>query len=393
MAIQTTSDQPDDQGQILSFPTAGADQADEPTKADHLLGLNVGAQCTAEMSLSMIVGRVKDAAFDAHLDASDEEIRAEADRILASFGENRTGPAEHQYDVDRDGTIRDWRRPDPPQDGQGSIDGITVTEIPVANGDAQVGDPVLIDGRRGTVAQFLFRPARTGKRNRQPGGWDIIVSFPEGEPKESKLSADKVHLVLDEITREPRLPKSQETTTYGVPTDASFGDDDVKPAPDLARMGLNLIQETDDFAWARSIGERVVFFWAKRGGSTGGQPKLYAVRFPTKHEKRTNGWRVVITFSADVLRDLLLEQGDIEALVHESLCQIDRDEHGNLRKLAPDFKGYTTNVERFGATVPSVKAAAQALQIEVKDVRTMRLPLDGADEPETVDTGEDLGVR
>ncbi len=105
-----------------------------------------------------------------------------------------------------------------------------------------------------------------------------------------------------------------------------------------------------------------------------------------KHEKKANGWRVVITFSADVVRTLLLEQADIEALVHESLCQVEKDEHGNLRKVAPDFKGYTTNVERFGATVPSVKEAARALRIEVKDVRNLRLDLDPA-ATEEVDVG------
>ena len=82
-----------------------------PTMAEQIQALGVEASCTAEMSLSMIVGRVKDAAFDAKLDPTDAEIVAEAERIWFAFDDNRRGPAEREYDV-VNGEVRDWRRPD-----------------------------------------------------------------------------------------------------------------------------------------------------------------------------------------------------------------------------------------------------------------------------------------
>lgn len=301
---------------------------------------------------------------------------------VVSQAEQPADDGQRVYDVGPDGTVKDWRRPDPATNGEHSF---STTEVACRNGEAQLGDPVLIEGRRGTITQFVFVPAR----KRKGGGWNVVVSFEDGaDPAEAELNPAEVDLLLDELPPRKSTPIAEQTTGYGVPTEASFGDDDVKPAPDLLQMAVKLIEETDDFAWAKTLTQRIAFYWKKKGGSTGGQPRLYTVRFATPEEKRTNGWRIVVRFSADVCRTLLLKPDVIEALVHESLCQVERDEHGNLRKLAPDFRGYSANVERFGALVPPVRQAADALSVQIEDVRNLRLDLDGADD----DEDEDLGV-
>ena len=93
--------------------------ADEPTMPDamtrlvarELTALDVGAACSEEMSLGMVVDRVRDAvlATDWGELATEAEIVAEAERIWEGFSVNRKGPRE--YDLNADGTIRDWRRP------------------------------------------------------------------------------------------------------------------------------------------------------------------------------------------------------------------------------------------------------------------------------------------
>lgn len=284
---------------------------------------------------------------------------------------------ERTYSVDgATGEVKDWRVRD---DGQSEI---VTTELALRNGEGQVGDPVLIEGRRGTIKQFMYRNAATSKKLKLAPGWDVIVRFTLDDPREhleAKFNAADVDLILEEITRVQKPPRSEQTTAYGVPTDASFGDEDVKPAPDLTRMAVAHIQETDDFMWAKTITERIVYFWDKKGSTTGEQPTLYRVRFSTKEERRTNGWRVVITFLATTLRGLMIQQDVINALVHESLCTLEKTKRGQLRKVAPNWRGYDANVERFGTLVPPVRRAAEVLSLEVEDVRNLRLDLDAED--------------
>lgn len=285
--------------------------------------------------------------------------------------------ADHTYTVAPDGTVDNF---EPELQGV-----ISTNECAFRNGTGQVGDPVLVDHRRGTVEQFLFEPARARKgKPARPGGWKAIVSFADdAEPHERQVNPAETDLLLDEITREQK-PIGEQTTAYGVPTDASFGTDDVKPAGTLLQLAVKLIEETEDFKHLKLQPREIAFFWDRKGGSSGGQPTLYKARFANKHEKQTNKWRLVITFSADVCRTLMLTQDVIEAMVHESLCNFDRDERGNLCKVAPDWRGFTANVERFGPIVPPARRAADVLQIEAEDVRNLRLDLD---DEEDLDVG------
>lgn len=90
----------------------GEDKPDAMTRlvAREMPLLDVGASCTAEMSLHMITERVRDAvlATDWGKLATDAEIVAEAERIWVSLDRKRS----HTYSVELDGTVRDWRRPD-----------------------------------------------------------------------------------------------------------------------------------------------------------------------------------------------------------------------------------------------------------------------------------------
>ena len=88
--------------------------------ADRLGDLCAAQHFTAEMSLHMITERVRDAALALpdHFELTEADIVAEAERIWESFSDNRKGP--RVADVNPDGTLRDWRRPEnTPDRGEG----------------------------------------------------------------------------------------------------------------------------------------------------------------------------------------------------------------------------------------------------------------------------------
>lgn len=123
-----------------------------PTMAEQLQALGVELLATAEMPRSLVVAKIRERSYGMHPGPTEDDIQAEADRIWVSFGDNRTGPAERQqpdwrdvvrgraedglderladrsedmagklgrgreYDVATDGTVRDWRVPDPGPD-------------------------------------------------------------------------------------------------------------------------------------------------------------------------------------------------------------------------------------------------------------------------------------
>lgn len=106
-----------------------------PSIADELRGLP--SNCTAEMSLHMITERVREAARLAGLGetASEADIVHEAERIWGSFDVNRRGPRE--YDVDADGSVRDWRRPEmTPDRGDEAIEQARAADDAAEQGDA-----------------------------------------------------------------------------------------------------------------------------------------------------------------------------------------------------------------------------------------------------------------
>lgn len=78
------------------------------------------ANCTAEMSLSMITDRVREAARLRGIqdELTDAEVVSMAEAIWDAYSINRKGP--RVADVNPDGTVADWRRPDmTPDRGEG----------------------------------------------------------------------------------------------------------------------------------------------------------------------------------------------------------------------------------------------------------------------------------
>lgn len=116
----------EDAAATAELKAIGCGQTAEPTMAEQLQALHIEKNCTAEMSLHMITNRVREATSWAKggLRPTESEMVAEAERIMASF--DRSGPRE--YTVERDGTVRDWRRPDPTPD-RGPDVGTTVHTI------------------------------------------------------------------------------------------------------------------------------------------------------------------------------------------------------------------------------------------------------------------------
>lgn len=102
-------------GRVAQIGITPVDDEDTPTAEEvasfdriaALIALDVELLATADMPLSLIVGKVRSAAEREGLDATEDEIQSEADRIWRSFDENRTGPRE--VFVNGDGTVADVR--------------------------------------------------------------------------------------------------------------------------------------------------------------------------------------------------------------------------------------------------------------------------------------------
>lgn len=86
---------------------------ESPDMAEQLQRLGVIADCDDQMPRGEIGGKVRAAVEEAGLLADHDEIERETDRIWASFGYAKSDGGPRVYDVQVDGTVKDWRRPDP----------------------------------------------------------------------------------------------------------------------------------------------------------------------------------------------------------------------------------------------------------------------------------------
>lgn len=241
-------------------------------------------------------------------------------------------------------------------------DAILTTELNVSNGTARIDDLVTVAGQRGRVVAFIWQPARS----RIKAAFAVKVWF-EANGEEQLYAASDVMLVEDAARRNEPPKAGDGGDIYPVPSDLSFGAFDVKEAGDLRQIAETLIQGTEDFTWLR--GAKIGFYWLRKGGSSDGVANLGGTRKPNKFEQKETGARMVVWVAADTARDLRLSPAVMEAVVHERLCAIDKDEHGGIRRKGPDFRGYSKNIKRFGAVLPETKIAAAVLGRDTEDVR------------------------
>lgn len=257
------------------------------------------------------------------------------------------------------------------------------TEIEVGTGPCKIGDRVTYRGnRKGLVVDFTENPDAQGWK---ADPWLVKIEFDGGT-------------LVDALPREVDVTSSPESSAvnredlYDVPTNLSFGGKETKIADDLRRIGQDLIATCEELKHLQ--GKTLDYLWVAEGGSSSGEATLAKTRNLSKFERGVYKGEKMVVLSADHLRGMLADKDTVTALVHQQLCAIGKSKKGKLFIKAPDFLGYTANVGRFGAQLPMIRVAAQALARDVQDIRNGRLPFeDAAEEDEIDDDAEgDAGV-
>lgn len=271
---------------------------------------------------------------------------------------------EREYEVNARGEVNGFREPEQ------QTDGIFTREAQFKNGVGRIDDPVLVDGRRGTVKRFPFLSARAAKKEGRPGGFNVEIELEDGTT--TTRNPANVDLLLDELKR-PAAPEP-DPDLYPIPTDRSFDGKETKLDGELLKIGQDLIETTEDFNELR--GRAIDYVWLQKGGTANKEPIFTVTRPLSKFEKRTSDGEMMVCLSANHLRNVRASRELVEAFIHDALCLIGRSKRGRLFVKKPDFVGNTANVVRYGALLPKAKVAVQALARDIQDVRNLRLDLD-----------------
>jgi len=152
-------------------------------------------------------------------------------------------------------------------------------------------------------------------------------------------------------TPEPELPEpaEPEADANGVPYEAAFKGADFMSAPMLRAIAEAWISETDELGHLRGLSIR--YFWRRRGGLKGGNPRLGALQKPTGITAYSLGrpayW---LSLAADHCRDLKLTPEQIRAAVLHELCKaaVDPDDHDSYRVVGPDAEIFALELRLCG---------------------------------------------
>ena len=183
----------------------------------------------------------------------------------------------------------------------------------------------------------------------------------------------------------PGTPTAErEPTDYDVPFESQFNNRDLLDAPGLRLIGQRLIETaTDDDGFDHLQGIEIHWFWKRRGGTQGGNPRYAGIKRPSAFEKLYTGGQVTyfVWLAADHVRDAKFTPEQIEACLYDQLCRtdVDPEDHDAYRIVGPDFVGSIRTLRRFGIWNADLREAAAHIQ---------QLPLVQV-EPETEDDGDD----
>lgn len=192
--------------------------------------------------------------------------------------------------------------------------------------------------------------------------------------------------------QQPALPGTPEPETddYSIPYEAQFNHADYQSAPGIKAIAERLVAQTSEFAHLRDIPIR--YFWKRRGGLKGGNPRLGSLQKPSGIVAYSLGYPTLwLWLAADHCRDAKLSTEQLDALIFTQLCKaaVDPDDHSAYRVLGPDFEGYTLAIQRYGlGWLPDLRElGANIKQLDLLD--GIELPaLDDGDQDDSDDEGD-----
>jgi hypothetical protein len=95
------------------------------------------------------------------------------------------------------------------------------------------------------------------------------------------------------------------------------------------------------------------YFWRRRGGTQGGNPRYARIKRPGVYEAYFSGGKAVylVDLSADHVRDARFTERQLQACLYAQLCRtdVDPDDNDAYRLVGPDFSGFIREFDRFGA--------------------------------------------
>jgi hypothetical protein len=266
-------------------------------------------------------------------------------------------------------------------------------ELEVANGPARVGDVVLYRGRRGMIAEFLYRG--TGKR----AGWRVQVVFEhtDGQPDELLCDPKDVSILLDErddarpmghqvglaviesTEPEPELPGTPEPERYRYPITGYRAD--YIAAPALLEMAQELMREKSELATLADV--RLRFYWWRKIGKKGcegyfGQVKKISGML--SHHLTEDAYVAVSAFAAGAGS---WTREEVKKALHHLLLHVGVDEKGNLTILDHDWLGFSSEVREYGAWSTPLKLGRNAY----REAQQLGLLDDDDDEKDWSDVG------
>lgn len=161
---------------------------------------------------------------------------------------------------------------------------------------------------------------------------------------------------------EPIIPEP-EPTDYDIPFEAQFNKKDFKSAPGIKAIAERHIATTDAFSHLRDV--EIRYFWKRRGGLRGGNPRYGALTRPTGLAAYALGQPVyALWLAADHCRDGHWTEPQFEAQIFDLLAHsaVDPDDHSAYRIVGDDFAGMRLTLQRFGLWQADLKAMAADLR-------------------------------
>jgi hypothetical protein len=165
----------------------------------------------------------------------------------------------------------------------------------------------------------------------------------------------------------PEVIDAEQTTLdagIDVPFETTFNGKDYMLSENIAAIARRLIEGEDEFE--HLVGVKVGYYWKRRGGTSGGNPRFAGIKRPTGLELFHLGGDVTyeLWLAADHLREAKLTARQVEALIFSYLCRTETDpeDHSAYRLRGPDFVGFKIELERYGLWSTGLAEAARGLQ-------------------------------
>lgn len=211
-----------------------------------------------------------------------------------------------------------------------------------------------------------FRDEHTGRHSWQPAE---AADDPKAAPGQAPVGAEVQDTGTDVEQGElPGTPEPEKTDS-DIPTETQFAGKDFVSAPGLKAIADRLIANKDSLSVLEGL--EVRYLWKRRGGTSGGNPKIGALQRPGGLLRYfSGGTPFVLWLAADHCRDLHLSPRQIEAAVFHQLLHADTnpEDDDQLRIRGHSFEGFVEELDEFGVWLPDLREMAahvQALPLDV----------------------------